>query len=193
MGKKSYISVKGYYPNNNSVKLGGHTITLKNCARQIGHDDSTPYAARLFVDNKLVCTVYNDGWGGESNAIQIQNKELLAKVNEDIQGLPFVIYPWDKHDTTFSTLTLSSIFEVCDCIAEHTLYLKDILKKRGAKKTIIALKGDEIRYATMQKLDIKNITVDDLIACQVKCNELIKLGYTIVNCPQFYVSEDMSL
>lgn len=53
-------------------------VGLANVRENYGHDDSLPYQADIFVydkDNcpkgecafKRVATIYNDGWGGESN------------------------------------------------------------------------------------------------------------------------------
>lgn len=185
MQKKDYSKIKGYYPYYNSVVIGGHTIALKDCKEQIGHDDSIPYAARLFIDNKLVCTIYNDGWGGETNITQLVNAELLEKVNKDIKGLPFVIYPWDEN--TYPDIKIDSVLDVADCIAEVCLNIKDAFKRKIMKRTIIAINKAEMRSATLPKREnAKTLSLRELVTCEHQCNNYIKQGFYILNCPQFY-------
>lgn len=182
---KNYSEIQGYYPNNNTVKLGGHEITLKNCKEQIGHDDSLPYSARLFIDGKIVCSLYNDGWGGETFITQVVDTELLKQANNDIGGLPFAVFPWDMTDERFKCLPLTSVIDVADLIAEHILWLADMKRKYGVKTSIIAVKSEDVKISKIEKraCDISN---SDIIAAKLKCKALIADGYTIVNCPQFY-------
>lgn len=43
-----------------------YTFELRGYKKVIGHDDSLPFNASLYINNKKVATCYNDGWGGEA-------------------------------------------------------------------------------------------------------------------------------
>lgn len=45
---------------------GNFTFELKAFREIAGHDDSLPFTASLYINNKRVATVTNDGWGGDA-------------------------------------------------------------------------------------------------------------------------------
>ena len=45
-----------------SMVFGEYKITLK-CVKQVkGHDDSLPFTAKLYVNNKVCCDAYHYQW-----------------------------------------------------------------------------------------------------------------------------------
>lgn len=112
---------------NKSLKLA-----LCSVRKNMGHDDSTPYQAEVFildqnnrnVDGTViprhVANVWNDGWGGESELKAVDRtsstKEYLKKANEHCkehkmfwEGKPFASY---------------KLTDLCDVMAECFLTVK---------------------------------------------------------------------
>lgn len=50
-----------------AMTFGDYKVELRNYRRNMGHDDSLPYQATLYINGKKVAEVTNDGWGGISN------------------------------------------------------------------------------------------------------------------------------
>lgn len=66
-----------------SMIFGKYKITLK-CLKQVkGHDDSLPFTAKLYVNNKVCCECYNDGWGG-SAMLTIINNDLFNLIDNEV-------------------------------------------------------------------------------------------------------------
>ena len=62
------------------------SITLMNVRKVMGHDDSLPFNAEVYVrkDNGIlthIANAWNDGWGGDSN-IDAINKETKPVIDE---------------------------------------------------------------------------------------------------------------
>ena len=179
-----YNNTKGYYPNFDTLEVGGHKFTLKGCKEVVGHDDSLPYVGRLYIDGKQVCTLYNDGWGGETNITQILNESLLKKATDDIKGKAIPTFPWDNIKLP-SDITLTNIQEIADLIACTCVEVNARTKKYGKKRTLVAFKGEKIRFINFTH----ELTKKDLEFCIKRCNEYIAQGFYIVNAPQMYVKD----
>ncbi len=88
-------------------------VALANVRENMGHDDSLPYQADIFVYDKDNCpendiafkkigSIWNDGWGGESNIDVLaapRCKEYIQRLEEEctkhqvyLHGKPFAIY-----------------------------------------------------------------------------------------------------
>jgi len=86
-----------------SMTFGKHKITLK-CLKQVkGHDDSLPFTAKLYVNNKVCCECYNDGWGG-SAMLTIINEELFKVIDEEVTK-----YDISFNNKVFGKYTLSDV------------------------------------------------------------------------------------
>ena len=49
------------------VKVGrSFKVEFGNFSEQVGHDDSLPYGAEVWINDCPCGTAFNDGWGGES-------------------------------------------------------------------------------------------------------------------------------
>lgn len=179
-----YSNTKGYYPNFDTLEVGGHKFTLKDCKEVVGHDDSLPYVGTLYIDGKQVCTLYNTGWGGETDITQIIDGNLLVKATNDIKGKPIPTLPWDNMEIP-NDITLTNIQEIADIIACTCVEVNARVKKYGKEKTIVAFKGEKIHFINFKK-DHK-LSKKDLEFCITRCNELIEQGFYIVNAPQMYV------
>ena len=139
------INKKGYYPNFNTLKINGYNFSLRKFSEVKGHDDSLPYVATLYINNKKVCFLHNDGWGGETTIVEIYNTKLFKEVENEIKGLPYPLYPWDN-DTllTDAKITLNKIQDITDYIAETIVTLNNIIAKYGKKTSIVALQNNKI-------------------------------------------------
>ena len=56
------------------------TISLKNVEQRYGHDDSLPFQGDLYLNNVMIATCWNDGWGGETN-IDAVNGSAAGTIN----------------------------------------------------------------------------------------------------------------
>ena len=99
-------------------------IELRNVRLVHGHNDSTPYVGKLYIDGKHIANCENDGWGGPDN-IQPISKEariILNRAEEYAKTLPSV--------ESFG-MTLEMNLELL--IGE---LLEDFLKKKNDAKLI---------------------------------------------------------
>ena len=162
------------------IEIGGHTISLKSVKEQVGHDDSLPYAAILYIDNKKVAIIFNDGWGGETQYSQIFNNTLLEKAEDDIKGLPYPKMPYE--DVSEFDLKVNNILTIADIIAYNVLSLKLWYKKK--KDHIIAVKGISVivqkipsYFANIESEQSKEELLETL------CKNLNDKGYVILSAP----------
>jgi hypothetical protein len=95
---------------------------LKAFKEIIGHDDSLPYIAKLYINGKYVCQVMNDGWGGMSFIREMNNKSLYDEFNSFIKDIVAFTY----QDIT---IKYHSLEDFCDMLAEHTLKYQMVNKK----------------------------------------------------------------
>lgn len=119
------------------------TITLKNVTEVMGHDDSLPFNADLYIRNakhkrsKLVARCWNDGWGGETNIDTIlpEDRETVANTNDFLKNTyecPFVVagkkYAIDM--TLEFLVSIMAEFAIHRDINSIKLdYLKDVVRK----------------------------------------------------------------
>lgn len=59
--------------------FGKLKIEIRKYREVMGHDDSLPYNAELWVNNQHFADCFNDGWGGETTILPKDNK-LLEEV-----------------------------------------------------------------------------------------------------------------
>ena len=162
-----------------TLKVGNHTFTLKKVVEQVGHDDTLPYAATLYIDNKRVAIVFNDGWGGETQYHQIFNKDLLEKAEKEIKGLPYPITPLDVMDIP---LTINNVANIADIIAENTISLQLFYKRK--KECIIGVIGCKLICAPLPQY-VKNITNENSKKEMIEqhCKRIENSGYKILSAP----------
>lgn len=185
---EDYSNMKGFYPNYDTFEVGGHKFTLKDCKEVFGHDDSFSYVGKLYIDDEQVCTLYNDGWGGETNVTQIINQPLLDKAICDIQGQPIPTYPWDN-DTIFSEFTLTKVQEIADILAPICAQVSSKLKKHNKKNIIIGINFFTIRTLRVNLKSVTRTNKSILKRCNDMCEDLIKEGFYILNAPQMYIKK----
>ena len=95
-------------------QVGKYKCELKCCKEIIGHDDSLPYIAKLYINGKYVCQVMNDGWGGMSYIREMNNQSLYDEFNSFIKDIVAFTY----HDMT---IKYHSLEDFCDLLAGQTL------------------------------------------------------------------------
>ena len=181
-----YSNIKGYYPNFDTFEVGGHKFTLKNCKEVVGHDDSLPYVAKLYIDDEQVCSLYNDGWGGETNVTQVVNQKLLDKAICDIQGEKIPMYPWDESYIDLSQFTLTKVQEIADIIAPICIAVNSKLKEHPKEKIIIGINLYKTRTFIINR---KKITKNVIKDCNTMCAALIEEGFYIVHAPQMQIKK----
>lgn len=118
-----------------STMVGGHNVELRSFIETVGHDDSLPYQAKVFVDGKEVAVAYNDGWGGETNVRVTKEKayplmnEVEKYIRENKEQFPLGEYGGHK-------LYHTNLSSVCDSLADNCAIRKDI-KKHADKRMLI--------------------------------------------------------
>lgn len=103
-------------------QIGQYKCELKCFKEIIGHDDSLPYIAKLYINGKYVCQVMNDGWGGMSFIREMNNKSLYDEFNSFIKDIVAFTY----QDIT---IKYHSLEDFCDMLADDTLKYQLIDKK----------------------------------------------------------------
>lgn len=69
-----------------SKTFGPFVIEMRKFTKVHGHDDTLPFTAELWVNNKSIAQCFNDGWGGECMITPNQkNIELYNKVKEIVE------------------------------------------------------------------------------------------------------------
>ena len=122
-------------------------IGLGNTRENYGHDDSLPYQADIYIhdaDNcpegdtsfKRVGTIYNDGWGGDSDISAI----AAPKAAENIQTL---MHECRKHQLFWNGKAYGTykLEDVCDFMA--SLFIDN--PKLASKGTLEYLMDDDPR------------------------------------------------
>ena len=105
-----------------SMTFGKYKITLK-CLKQVkGHDDSLPFTAKMYVNNKPFCEAYNDGWGG-SAMLTIINKELFEMIDNEVIKYSII---YDKKE--IGKYTLSDVADELACIIVDNKRLWNIIR-----------------------------------------------------------------
>ena len=66
-----------------SKKFGQYVVEMRKFKETMGHDDSLPFNAELWVGNTHIANCYNDGWGGETVVAPV-NCELFDKVAKEV-------------------------------------------------------------------------------------------------------------
>ena len=95
-------------------QIGKYKCELKCFKEIVGHDDSLPYIAKLYINGKYVCKVMNDGWGGMSSIEEMNNKSLYDEFNSFIKGIIAFTYQ-------DMTIKYHSLEDFCDFLADDTL------------------------------------------------------------------------
>lgn len=98
-----------------AIEVGRNRFTLKDFKLQEGHDDSIPYTAILYMNDKPVCKCFNDGWGGitELTALDATSKALMASSVITVGKCK-----WSYRGTEFD-LTLDFIADTLACGAAN--------------------------------------------------------------------------
>lgn len=105
-----------------SMTFGKYKITLK-CLKQVkGHDDSLPFTAKMYVNNKPFCEAYNDGWGG-SAMLTIINKELFEMIDNEVTKYSII---YGKRE--IGKYTLSDVADELACIIVDNKRLWNIIR-----------------------------------------------------------------
>ena len=111
-----------------TMTFGKYEIGLTNFRRNAGHDDSLPYQANVYVNGKRVGEVFNDGWGGISTIVPLNDKgqETIAEVEKYLAENKEK-YPMGEPIGSVQ-LYYDSLDFVCDILAENCDNRKDIKK-----------------------------------------------------------------
>lgn len=161
-----------------TLTIGGYKFALKKVIEQIGHDDTLPYAAILYINNKKVALIFNDGWGGETQYSQIYENSLLQKAEVAIKGLPYPNTPMDDIDDNInSMLKLNYVIDIADIIAYNVLSTKLMYKRK--KDHIIMRKGIHLASYLFNST---NFELGEMF-----CDKFVKQGYTILSSPHILI------
>lgn len=77
------------------IKCDKMVFTMRMFQDCIGHDDSLPYFAILYVDNVPTYECFNDGWGGETD-IKVLDHAKDEQVAKAIEGKKFYFDGYKK-------------------------------------------------------------------------------------------------
>ncbi len=104
----------------------GNYLGLADIRENLGHDDSLPYQANIFImdkDNcpkgsmafKRIASIWNDGWGGESNIISAGLKDSEKYLKYAAQQLKKHQYyyrgkPAGSYDLGFTCDMMASVY-----------------------------------------------------------------------------------
>ena len=100
-------------------------VGLANVRENYGHDDSLPYQADIFIMNednnpygqhtfKRIASIWNDGWGGESNV------ELIARTTQNLNDIKVMEEKAATHTPYWNGQPMKnpySLSEICDEMA----------------------------------------------------------------------------
>lgn len=104
------------------IVVGKHSFTLKDFELQHGHDDSLPYSAILCDNGQELCRCTNDGWGGETDIVALDDNAytLLEKIGDELND-----YKWSFRGSEFNL----DITFIADTIALSKTYIlhKEVL------------------------------------------------------------------
>jgi hypothetical protein len=154
-----------------SMTFGKYKITLK-CVKEVkGHDDSLPFIAKMYVNNKPFCEAYNDGWGG-SAMLTITNNDLFEMVNDEVIKYSII---YGKRE--ICKYTLSDIADELACIIIDNKKLWNIIKNNEVNNFIFynGISSKMIHYTTTHENSYVNI--DRLFKSKImylKLSEMIK-------------------
>ena len=123
-------------------------LGLSDIRENLGHDDSLPYQANVFVmdrDNnpygstafKRIAQIWNDGWGGESNL------ELVARTTQNIDCLKTLDELCKKHQFFYrgKPCGTMSLIDACDDMAN--IWIDIVGDKPKYKKSTLLYKFDD--------------------------------------------------
>lgn len=128
--------------------IGNYKCELK-CFNEIsGHDDSLPYIAKLYINGKYVCQVMNDGWGGTSSVVEMNDRVLYNEFNTYIKDIVAFTYQ-------DMTIKYTSLEDFCDLLADDTSKYQ-LIKKRS-KDHIVFEKPNGAIYAIRTYLPIATL------------------------------------
>ena len=111
-------------------------VGLKDIRENHGHDDSIPFQAEVYIqegpqgsDYRHVASVWNDGWGGDSEMRRTDREPETAALIEKAQALCKV------HSMVYRKQIVAkySLELLCSCMAEGWLYCGE----RKRVKTIL--------------------------------------------------------
>lgn len=186
--KKEVFKSKYKFFNPKEIVVGGHTFSLKNCKETIGHDDSLPYFAQLYIDNKKVASIHNDGWGGDTDIKEMYDADLYNKVENEVKDLSYseLDAPWDLGKSTiFDDLKIRNLMSIADTIAYNIISLQNLYRKK--KTHVLAIRGGyeliswQINGVDKKVIDTFNLNLN--IVAERMCDKLVAQGYTILSAP----------
>lgn len=143
-----------------SMTFGKYKITLK-CLKQVkGHDDSLPFTAKMYMNNKPFCEAYNDGWGG-SAMLTIINKDLYDMINNEVIKYSII---YDKKE--IGKYTLSDVADELACIMVDNKRLWNVIRN-NEYDNFIYYNGVSIKMSHYTTLgENKNTPIDKLFECK---------------------------
>lgn len=142
-----------------SIMVGKHKVELRSFIETMGHDDSLPYQAKIFVDDKQVAIAYNDGWGGETN-VQTTKEQAYPVMNEIEKYIrnnkeQFPLGEYEGH-----ALYHTNLSSICDSLADNCAIRKDIQKH--ANKRMVIYDPTDKRMFTLSFKGIGSNKLTDL-------------------------------
>lgn len=129
-------------------QIGNYKCELKCFKEIVGHDDSLPYIAKLYINGKYVCKVMNNGWGGISSIEEMNDRHLYNEFNAYIKDIVAFTYQ-------DMTIKYNSLEDFCDLLADDTA--KYQLIKTRSKDHIVFEKPNGGIYTIKTKQPIATL------------------------------------
>ena len=133
-------------------------VCLANLRENMGHDDSLPYQADVYMMNRenhtltfiKIASIWNDGWGGDSN-VEVLNADLVQKVQDEClkhqmmyNGKPFGQYDLEALCDEMAEVWVSATNAKPEYLDSTFVYLMDDTDSAKAYHTNI------LRYTTQK-------------------------------------------
>lgn len=133
-------------------------VCLANLRENMGHDDSLPYQADVYMMNRenhtltftKIASIWNDGWGGDSN-VEVLNADLVQKVQDEClkhqmmyNGKPFGQYDLEALCDEMAEVWVSATNAKPEYLDSTFVYLMDDTDSAKAHHTNI------LRYTTQK-------------------------------------------
>ena len=134
-------------------------VCLANLRENMGHDDSLPYQADVYMMNRenhtltfiKIASIWNDGWGGDSN-VEVLNADLVQKVQDEClkhqmyyNGSPFGQYDLEALCDEMASIWVDAIKDKPQLSDNTFVYMMD------DDPLIKAYNGNNLLYYKTQK------------------------------------------
>lgn len=180
------------YTDIDSMQFGKTIVTLKKIKEQVGHDDSLPFAAELYINDVYVGITYNDGWGADAIVEGRTSKTLSKeKLDEILKKADEEISLYDAKYKEY-TLPYATINQVCDEIASFYFSMKPIVKRTQTNNIVYFVNDNgEPKVYTLRVSNVVKQYKENTPVLRQAINRVIANKGIIINTniPKSYIDE----